>query len=210
LACGKAFPKRKEMTMWKKNCGFISFLLVLILMIIPLTGCGEKPPTQEISNAEKSVSEALQKEANIYAPDIFSKAEESLKMAKDLLAQKKYKEAKKAAEDAVALSQQAISQVEPNKSKMKAEIDQMVLDVEKGIGELKGVLAKLPKQLGPRERKELQELIRKWEQDLGNIKTMVQAQKMRQAYDQLKTLNTEVSSKKERLIASAEEKKGIK
>ncbi len=196
--------------MWKKICAFISPLLLLVLIIIPLTGCGEKPPTQEISNAEKSISEAMQKEANIYAPDIFSKAEESLKMAKDLLAQKKYKEAKKAAEDAVALSQQAISQVEPGKSKMKAEIDQMVLDVQKGIDELKGLLAKSPGQLGPRERKETEELIRKWGKDMGNIKTMMQEQKMRQAHDQLMTLNTEVSSKRARLIASAEEKKGIK
>ena len=196
--------------MWKNHCGFISPLLVLVLISIFLTGCGEKPPTQEIANAEKSVSEALQKEANVYAPDIFSKAEESLKMAKDLSAQKKYKEAKKAAEDTVALSQQAISQVEPNKAKMKAEIEQMLLDVEKGIGEIKGVLAKFPKQLGPRERKETGELIKKWEKDIGNIKTMMQEQKMREAYDQLTTVNKEVSSKRERLIASAEEKKGIK
>jgi len=195
--------------MWKKIYGFISPLLVLVLIIILLTGC-EKPPTQEIANAEKSISEALQKEANVYAPDIFSKAEESLKMAKDLLAQKKYKEAKKAAEEAVALSQQAISQVEPNKAKMKAEIEQMLLDVQKGIGEIKGLLAKSPKQLGPRERKETEELIKKWEKDIGNIKTMMQEQKMREAYDQLMTVNKEVSSKKERLIASAEEKKGIK
>jgi hypothetical protein len=205
----KVFSKRKEMTMWKKICGFISPLVVLVLIIILLTGC-EKPPTQEVANAEKSISEAIEKEANIYAPDIFSKAEESLKMAKDLLAQKKYKEAKKAAEGTVALSQQAVSQVEPSKLKMKAEIDQMVLDVQKGIDELKGLLAKSPRQLGPRERKELEELIRKWEKDMGNIKTMMQAQKMRQAYDQLKTVNTEVSSKRERLIASVEEKAGIK
>jgi hypothetical protein len=206
----KVISKRKETTMWKTICAFISPLLVLGLIIIPLTGCGEKPPTQEISNAEKAISEAMQKEANIYAPDIFAKAEESLKMAKDLLAQKKYKEAKKAAEDTVALSQQAISQVEPGKSKMKAEIDQMVLDVQKGIGELKGLLAKSPGQLGPRERKETEELIRKWEKDMGNIKTMLQAQKMREAHDQLMTLNTEVSSKRQKLIASAEQKKGIK
>jgi hypothetical protein len=203
------FSKRKETTMWKKIYGFSFPVLVLVLIIILLTGCA-KPPTQEIANAEKSISEATQKEANIYAPDIFSKAEESLKMAKDLSAQKKYKEAKKAAEDAVALSQQAISQVEPNKSKMKAEIEQMILDVQKAIGEIKGLFAKSPKQLGPRERKEIGELIKKWEKDIGDIKAMMQEQKMRQAYDQLMTLNKEVSSNKERLIASAEEKKGIK
>lgn len=195
--------------MWKKICPFISPLLVLALMIVLLTGC-QKAPTQEIANAEKSISEATQKEANIYAPDVFSKAEESLKLAKDLLGQKKYKEAKKAAEETVALSQQAISQVEPNKSKLKAEIEQMLQDVQKGIAELKGLLAKKPKQLGSRERKEMEELIKKWEKDIGDIKALVQADKIRQAYDQMKTLNTEVTSKKERLIATAEEKKGIK
>jgi len=195
--------------MLKKIFALISPLLGFVLIITLVTGCA-KAPTQEISNAEKAVSEAMQKEANIYAPEIFSKAQESLKMAKDLLAQKKYKEAKKAAEDAVALSQQAISQVEPSKSKMKAEIEKMVLDVQKGIDELKGLLAKSPAQLGPRERKETEELIRKWGKDMGNIKTMMQEQKMRQAHDQLTTLNTEISSKRQRLIASAEEKKGIK
>jgi predicted secreted protein len=203
------FSKRKETTMWKRICAFSFPVLVLVLIIMLLTGCA-KPPTQEIANAEKSISEATEKEANIYAPDIFSKAEESLKMAKDLSAQKKYKEAKKAAEEAVVLSQQAISQVEPSKSKMKAEIEQMLLDVQKGIGEIKGLLAKSPKQLGPRERKETEELIRKWEKDIEDIKAMVQAQKMRQAYDQLMAVNKEVSSKRERLIASAEEKKGVK
>jgi hypothetical protein len=195
--------------MLKKSFAFISPLLGFVLIITLLVGCA-KAPTQEISNAEKAVSEAMQKEANIYAPEIFSKAQESLKMAKDLLAQKKYKEAKKAAEDAVALSQQAVSQVEANKSKMKAETDQMFADVQKGIAELKGLLGKSPAQLGPRERKETQELIRKWEKDLGNIKTMMQEQKMREAHEQLMTLNTEVSSKRQKLIASAEEKKGIK
>ena len=195
--------------MLKKIFALISPLLGFVLIITLLTGCA-KAPTQEISNAEKAVSEAMQKEANIYAPEIFSKAQESLKMAKDLLGQKKYKEAKKAAEDAVALSQQAVSQVEANKSKMKAETDQMFSDVQKGIAELKGLLGKSPAQLGPRERKETQELIRKWEKDMGNIKTMMQEQKMREAHDQLMTLNTEVSSKRQKLIASAEEKKGIK
>lgn len=195
--------------MRKKSFAFISPFLGFVFMAVLLVGCA-KPPTEEISNAEKAVAEAMQKEANIYAPDVFSKAQESLRMAKDLVAQKKYKEAKKAAEDAIALSQQAVSQVEANKSKMKAETDQMISDVQKGIDEIKGLLAKSPRQLGPRERKETQELIRKWEKDMANIKTMMQGQKMREAYDQLTALKTEVSSKRERLIASAEEKKGIK
>jgi uncharacterized protein YmfQ (DUF2313 family) len=61
-----------------------------------------------------------------------------------------------------------------------------------------------------RERKELEELIQKWEKVVGNIEAMVKEQKIRQAHDQLMGLKKEVSSKRERFISSAEEKTGIK
>ena len=124
--------------------------------------------------------------------------------------EKKYKEAKKAAEDTINLAKQAISQVEPNKSKMKAEAEQMISDIRKGIDELKSLIAKPSKRMTKRERKELEELIQKWEKDLANIEAMIGKQKIRQAYDQLMALKKEVSSKRERFIPSVEEKTGIK
>jgi hypothetical protein len=197
------------MTMWKKIRWFIPPLAIVILILVLLIG-REKPPTLEVENAEKAVAEAKQKEADIYAPDIFSKAGETLKKAKDLMREKKYKEAKKAAEDTINLAKQAISQVEPNKSKMKAEAEQMISDIRKGIDELKSLIAKPSKRMTKRERKELEELIQKWEKDLANIEAMMGAQKIRQAFDQLMALKKEVDSKRERFIPSPEEKKGIK
>lgn len=195
--------------MSKKFLWLIPPLVIIILILVLLIG-REKPPTLEVENAEKAVAEAKQKEADIYVPDIFSKAEESLKKAKDLMREKKYKEAKKAAEDTINLAKQAISQVEPNKSKMKAEAEQMISDIRKGIDELKSLIAKPSKRMTKRERKELEELIQKWEKDLANIEAMMEAKKIRQAYDQLMGLKKEVSSKRERFIPSAEEKTGIK
>lgn len=197
------------MAMSKKFLWLIPPLVIIILILVLLIG-REKPPTLEVENAEKAVAEAKQKEADIYVPDIFSKAEESLKKAKDLMREKKYKEAKKAAEDTINLAKQAISQVEPNKSKMKAEAEQMISDIRKGIDELKSLIAKPSKRMTKRERKELEELIQKWEKDLANIEAMMEAKKIRQAYDQLMGLKKEVSSKRERFIPSAEEKTGIK
>lgn len=197
------------MTMWKKIRWFIPPLAIVILILVLLIG-REKPPTQEVENAERAVAEAKQKEADIYVPDIFSKAEESLKKAKDLIQERKYKEAKKASEEATRLAREAIAQVEPNKLKMKAEAEQMISDLRKGISELKSLLAKPHKRMGPREKKELEELIQKWEKDLANIEAMMGAQKIRQAYDQLMALKKEVDSKRERFIPSPEEKKGIK
>jgi methionyl-tRNA synthetase len=195
--------------MWKKYWWLIPLLIVLVLIIILLAG-REKPPTQEMINAEKAIAEAKQKEADIYVPDIFSKAEGTLKKAKDLMREKKYKEAKKEAEDAVRLAREAMAQVEPNKLKMKAEAEQMISDLRKGMNELKSLLAKPHKRMGPREKKELEELIQKWERDLANIESMMEAQKIRQAFDQLMGLKKEVSSKRDRFIPSPEEEKGIK
>jgi Sec-independent protein translocase protein TatA len=195
--------------MWKKIRWFIPPLVIVILILILIFG-REKPPTLEVENAEKAIAEAKQKEADIYVPDIFSKAEETLKKAKDLMREKKYKEAKKAAEDTINLAKQAISQVEPNKSKMKAEAEEMISDIRKGIDELKSLIAKPSKRMTKRERKELEELIQKWEKDLVNIEAMMEAKKIRQAYDQLMGLKKEIDSKRERFIPSPEEKKGIK
>ena len=124
--------------------------------------------------------------------------------------EKRYKEVKKAAEDTINLAKQAISRVEPNRSKMKAEAEQMISGLRKEIDELKSLIAKPSKKMTKRERKELEELIQKWEKDLANIEAMMGAQKIRQAYDQLMALKKEVSSKRERFIPSAEEKTGIK
>ena len=197
------------MAMSKKFLWLIPPLVIIILILVLLIG-REKPPTQELENAERAVVEAKQKEADIYVPDVFSKAEESLKKAKDLMREKKYKEAKKAAEDTINLAKQAISQVEPNKSKMKAEAEQMISDIRKGIDELKSLIAKSSKRTTKRETKEIEDLIQKWEKDLANIGAMVEAQKIRQAYAQLTALNKEVSSKRDRFIPSPEEEKGIK
>ncbi|MBM4128903.1 MAG: DUF4398 domain-containing protein, partial [Nitrospira sp.] len=87
---------------------FLAGALTVFIMFIG--GCA-KPPTQEIENAEKAVAEAKQKEADLYAKDIFSKAEDALKKAKEYVAVKKYTEAKKEAANAVGFSQQAIAMV---------------------------------------------------------------------------------------------------
>jgi hypothetical protein len=195
--------------MRKKILWFIPPLVILIVILVFLLG-REKPPIREVENAERAMAEARQKEADIYVPDIFSKAEESLKRAKDLMKEKKYKEAKKAAEETVHLAGQAISQVEPNKSKMKAQAEQMISDIRAEIEKLKGLVAKPSRRMTKRERKELEGMIQKWEKEVQNIETMIGAQKIRQAHDQLDALKKEVHSRYERFIPSHEEAKGIK
>jgi uncharacterized coiled-coil DUF342 family protein len=61
-----------------------------------------------------------------------------------------------------------------------------------------------------RESKDLAERIQQWEKEIADVEKLIEANKIRQAYDQLATLKKEVDSLHERFIPSAEEKQGIK
>lgn len=180
-------------------------VLAVILSLLLLAGCA-KPPTEEMLKAEKAIAEAKQKEADLYVEDVFTKAAESLKKSKDLVAVKKYKEARAMAEETVKLVQQAISMVETNKTKMKTEAEKMIQDVQGAMDELKTMVAKAVKKKAQINREAIQGMIGKWEVDMINVKEQIQAGKIRQAYDQLKSMKEQVKSQREGIAASLEAK----
>jgi uncharacterized protein (UPF0332 family) len=192
--------------MFKK---YVSGLIVLMLSIVLLYGCA-KPPTKEVENAEKALAEAKQKEADQYVQDVFMKAEDSLKKANDLIAVKKYKEAKKAAEDAMSFAQQAIPMVEPNKAKMKTEVEQMIPEVQGTMDEMKSLVAKAMKKKAPINREEIQSSIGKWEIDMVNVKDQLQGERIRQAYDQLISMKEQMKMQREILVAAVEQQSAAK
>ncbi|HKZ57180.1 MAG TPA: hypothetical protein VJ024_05725 [Thermodesulfovibrionales bacterium] len=191
-------PKTKFLTVF-----LVSILVFSVTIII---GCA-KPPTKEVESAEKAIAEAKLKEADLYVQDVFMKAENSLKKARDLVAVKKYEEAKKAAEDALSYAQQAIPMVDLNKAKMKTEAEQMVQDVQGAMDEMKSIVAKAPKKKSPINREEIQGMIGKWEVDMVSIKEQLEAQKIRQAYDQLKSMGEEIKAQKESIVAAMGQQK---
>lgn len=192
--------------MLKKKFLAVFVVSILVFSVSIITGCA-KPPTKEVESAEKAIAEAKLKEADLYVQDVFMKAEDSLKNANDLIAAKKYKEAKKAAEDALSFAQQAIPMIDLNKTKMKTEADQMVQDNQGMLDELKSIVAKAPKKKSPINREEIQGMIGKWEVDMTSIKEQLEAQKIRQAYDQLKSMGEEIKAQKESVTAAMEQQK---
>lgn len=187
-----------------RKYNFAGFLVIVLSFAI-LSGCA-KPPTKEIESAEKAVIEAKQKEADLYAEDIFKKAEESLKKAKDFVAEKKYKDAKNAAEETINLAQQSVSMVEPNKVKMKDDSEQMVKDIRGALDDLKTLAAKAIKKKAAINREEIQSMIGKWEIDMVNIKEQIQAGKIRHAHDQLKSIKEQTKSQREGIAMLLETK----
>ena len=187
--------------MVRKQFSYILLMVVLSMSIALLYGCA-KPPTKEVENAEKAIADAKQKEADLYVQDVFARAEESLKKAMDLIAVKKYKEAKQSAEEAMTLAQQTIPMIEPNKAKMKTEADQMIPEVQSALDEIKSLVATAVKKKTSINREEMQGSIGKWEVDMVTIKDQLQGGRIRQAYDQLISMKEQMKLQKEMLVAA--------
>jgi predicted S18 family serine protease len=179
------------------NCSRV--VRIILMMAIFALGACAKPPTQEITQAEQAIQDAVQKEAGLYAQDLMQKAQDSLKKAKDLVTQKKYDEAKKAAEEAANFAKQAIPAAEQNKAKLKTDVEQMVPEIQKALDELKALVAKSGKRMARNEAAQVNEMIKKWETDLAGVKDAIQGQKFQQAADQLKSMKEGIDKQKDRL-----------
>jgi len=184
-------------------------LFIFLLSLTLLIGCA-KPPTQEIENAEKAIAQAKQKEADLYVQDEFRRAEEALNKAKDLVAAKKYKEARTSAEDAANIALSALSLVETNKANMKQEAEKMVQDVQQLMDEIKTIAASAIKKKKPINKEEVQGAIGKYELEMISIKDQLQEQKIRGAYDQLISLKEQIKGQRETLTSALEQKQEAK
>ncbi len=191
---------------------FRSFIFIIFIALMSaslLTGCA-KPPTQEVEKAEKAIADAKQKEADLYVQDEFRKAEGTLRKAKELIAVKKYKEAKAAAEESANSALMAVSLVETNKTAMKEEAEKMVQEIQQSLDEIKSLAAAAIKKKASVNKEEIQGAIGKYELEMVSVKDQLQEQKIRGAYDQLIALKEQAKGQKEGLTAVLEKKQEAK
>ena len=173
-------------------------LIVCVFALSLIFACA-KPPTQEIANAEKAIADAKAKEADMYVKDVFTKAQDEMKKAGEMVAAKKYDEAKTAAMEAAKIARQAASLVEQNKQRMKEELEKMLPDVQKILEDTKSLAAAAIKKKAVASKDELQSAIGKLELDMTGIKEQLQAGKIRQAADLAKSLLEEITAQKQNL-----------
>lgn len=178
-------------------------VLMVVLSLVLFIGCA-KPPTAEMEKAEKAVAEAKGKEANLYAEEAFKKAEAALQNAKDLVGGKKYKEAKAAAEETTVLAGQSLADVEANKAKMKTEAEQIIVDIQKEMENLKGLTLAAAKKKAQINREEIQSALGKWELDLTASKDQLQGGKIREALNQLKAIGPQLKTQTDNVTAAME------
>ena len=191
-------------TGWKTGLIVCMFAFALSLVV----ACA-KPPTQEIANAENAIADAKAKEADLYVQDVFTKAQDELNKANEMVTAKKYDEAKTAALEAAKMAQQAASLVDQNKQKMKTELEAMLPDVQKSLDETKSLATTaIKKKVAAKD--EVQSTIGKLELDITNVKDQLQAGKIRQASDLAKTVSEQINAEKQTLTDAMEQQKSAK
>lgn len=192
-----------------RQTGSKAALVVCILVLAMVFACA-KPPTQEISDAEKAMADAKNKGADLYVADIFAKAQDEMKKAGEMVVAKKYAEAKTAALEAAKMAQQAASLVDQNKQKMKEALEAMLPDVQKTLDEVKSLAATAIKKKAVASTDELQSSIGKFELDMTSIKEQLQAGQIRQASDLAKSLSEQASAQKQSLTDAMAKQTGVK
>jgi hypothetical protein len=191
-----------------KQAGWKTGLIVCMFALSLIFACA-KPPTQEITSAENAIADAKAKEADLYVKDLFTKALEGMGKAKEMVTAKKYDEAKNAALEATKMAQQAVSLVEQNKQKMKADLEAMLPDVQKVLDETKNLAATAIKKKAA-VKDEVQSVIGKFELDMTNAKEQLQAGKIQQASDLAKSLSEQINAQKQTLTDAMAQQKPAK
>jgi hypothetical protein len=192
-----------KQTVWKMG------LVVCICALSLILACA-KPPTQELADAAKAIADAKAKEADLYVQDMFTKAQDEMKKATDLVTAKKYDEAKTAALEATKMVQQAASLVEQNKQKLKEELEAMLPNVQKTLDEAKSLAAAAIKKKAVTSKDEIQSAIGRLELDMTAVKEQLQAGKIRQAADLAKALIEQANTQKQSLTDAMGQQKAVK
>jgi len=110
--------------------------LLALPLLAMLLGCAGEP-TQQLADAKNALEMAREAEADKYAPDLFLQAENSIAEAQNLIAQKKYTEAKKLLMDVKSVADQAAAQAATNKDNTKTEVEDYLAAINGAMNQLK-------------------------------------------------------------------------
>ena len=157
--------------------------LLLILGIILLSSCA-KPPDKEMQAARDAVSAAMNAEANMYVPDLFTPAQDSLNQAETFVTEKKYGDAKRLALFAKSWADSAAAMAGTKKEEMQAAAQSAVSDATAKLDAFKKM------KLTVKMKTEL----KTWEGTLDQAKKALDAGNYKQASDMAGQLSNAVTT----------------
>ena len=137
-------------------------LLLMALALVGLVACSEAPDT-EMKATETAFAEADQTQAQQYAPDLYLQAMDTLQAAKMAAAEqdgkfslfRSYGKSKELFVAAQGLADKASVAAKTRKEEVKAEVTQMVVNVQASLDSATALIAKAPRGKGTKADLEL-------------------------------------------------------
>jgi hypothetical protein len=173
-------------------------LIVLALFLVILGCAGE--PQKELTAAKDALEKAREAEADRYASDLFTEAENSIMEAENLIAQKNYGEAKKLLIEAKAMADSAALQAPVNKEDVKVIAEDAISESKKAMEQLKETQKIARDWKIPKNKTDLSKQMPVWEdqlkeaqEELGNGNFDVAKEIAGEVYQQIIAKNEELS-----------------
>lgn len=104
----------------KKGISVAGIMVIAFLLLI--LGC-QSAPQKELTDAKAALQKAQEVEADKYASDLFNQAKDSIAEAENLIASKKYTEAKELLINAKTVAESAVQQAAITKDETKTEVE---------------------------------------------------------------------------------------
>jgi uncharacterized membrane protein len=143
---------------------FVIPLIILVFFLVILSCARE--PKKELAAAQDALEKAREAQADRYASDIFTQAENSLKEAENLITQKNYGEARNLLITAKGIADTAASQASINKDNAKTDAEGAIGESQKLLEQLKET-QKIALQLKlPKDKTDLSQQLPNWEDQL--------------------------------------------
>jgi len=188
----------------------------LVLMLALVTGCA-KAPQQELDAAKAAFETARQAEADVYLADEFKAAQDSLNAAlteietqnSKFALTRNYNKAKNLLLAATNLANDLNAKVAAKKEEVKAQAEQLVVDLQTALTEAKALLKKAPKGKEGKEVLEaIQSEINAVETSMTDATNLLNTGKFMEAKDKLTAALQKVNQIKDELNQAIAKKKG--
>jgi hypothetical protein len=187
----------------KKGIAFVG--LMVIAAFILLLGC-QSAPQKELTAAQDALQKAQEVEADKYASDLYNQAQNSISEAENLIASKKYGEAKQLLINAQQVAESAAQQAGANKDETKTEVEDYFAAIDgdrKQLAETQN-LAKQWKI--PESAYKLTDEMAQWDQGFQRAKTEYDAGNYYEAKQLAAQIHQQVTEKDNELRSMIMEK----
>jgi hypothetical protein len=148
--------------------------LVVFTFLFLLLSC-QSAPQKELDEAKAALQKAQEAEADKYASDLFTQIKDSIAEAENLIASKKYEEAKQLLINAKVVAESAVQQAVINKDNTKIEVEDYLAAIDGSMKQLHETQDLAKQWKLPEAVWKLTDEMARWDQGLQRAKIEYQA-----------------------------------